>query len=123
MKMILTLTVLVAASSAFAADAPKAESPAAAAFKSKCASCHGKDATGNPGIVKMFKLKPENLNLVDKDTLDQKDEDLTKTIEGGKGKMPAFPKEKLKDVTVKDLIAYVRSLAPVKKEAKKEAKP
>ena len=121
MKMILPVTLLLAAAAltASAADAPAAKAdPAAAAYKSKCVACHAKDGTGNPAMVKMFKVKPEAMNLVGKDTLAKKDEELAKTIETGKGKMPAFPKEKLKDVSVKDLIAYIRSLAPAKKEAK-----
>ncbi len=120
MKIILPLTVLLASAAlASAADAPAPKSdPVAAAYKSKCAACHAKDGTGSAAMAKMFKVKPENLNLVDKDTLEKKDEDLAKTIGSGKGKMPAFTKEKLKDVSVKDLIAFVRSLAPVKKEAK-----
>jgi mono/diheme cytochrome c family protein len=121
MKNILPLTLLLAsaalAASAADAPAPKAD-PAAAAYKSKCASCHAKDGTGNPAMVKMFKLKPADLNLVDEETLARQDEDLAKTIETGKGKMPAFKKEKLKEISVADLLAYVRSMAP-----KKEAKP
>ena len=127
MKAILAMTLLLvsAALSASAADAPAPKAdPVAAAYKSKCASCHAKDATGSPAMAKMFKVKPAAMNLIDEDTLGKKDEDLAKTIEKGKGKMPAFTKEKLKDVSVADLIAYVRSLAPVKDEAKsKEAKP
>jgi mono/diheme cytochrome c family protein len=134
MKTILTLSALLA-TSAFAADAPapKADAaakadPAAAAYKAKCSACHAKDGTGNPAMVKMFKVKPEEMNLVDEETAGEKDEDLAKVIETGKGRMPAFGKDKLKDVTVKDLIAYLRSLAPKKdakaeKPAAKEAKP
>ncbi len=121
MKTILPLTMLLTcvALAASASDAPTPKTdPAAAAFKAKCASCHAKDATGSPAMAKMFKVKPETLNLVDTDTLAQKDEGLAKTIESGKGKMPAFTKEKLKDVSVKDLVAFVRSLAPAKAEAK-----
>ena len=121
MKAILTMTLLLASSTlaASAADAPAPKvDPVAAAYKSKCASCHAKDAKGNPAMAKMFKVKPEAMNLVDEDTLEKKDEDLAKTIEKGKGKMPAFTKGKLKDVSVADLIAYLRSLASVKDEAK-----
>ncbi len=118
MKKTLPLTLLLAAAlRASAVEAPKAD-PVAAAYKSKCAACHAKDGAGNPAMVKMLKAKPEALNLVDAETLDKKDEDLTKTVDIGKGKMPLFTKEKLKDVSVKDLIAFVRSLAPAKKEAK-----
>lgn len=119
MKIIAPLCLLLAAAAlrASAAEGPKAD-PVAAAYKAKCAACHAKDGTGNPAMTKMFKAKPEALNLVDAETLDKKDEDLTKTIESGKGKMPAFTKEKLKDVSVKELIAFVHSLAPAKKEVK-----
>jgi len=121
MKMIMPLTLLLASAaltaSASDAPAPKAD-PVAVAYKSKCASCHAKDGAGNPAMAKMFKLKPDALNLVDEETLAKKDEDLAKVIETGKGKMPAFKKEKLKDVAVADLIAYFRALAP-----KKETKP
>lgn len=110
------LSLVCAALAASAADAPKAD-PAAAAYKSKCASCHAKDGTGNPAMAKMFKVTPAALSLVDAETLALKDEDLAKTVEAGKGKMPAF-KGKLKDVATADLLAYIRGLAP-----KKAAKP
>ncbi|UPT75439.1 MAG: cytochrome c [Elusimicrobiota bacterium] len=117
LPLILLLASAALAASAADAPAPKAD-PVAAVYKSKCASCHAKDGTGNPAMAKMFKVKPEAMNLVDEETLAAKDEDLAKVIETGKGKMPAFKKDKLKDITVADLTAYFRSLAP-----KKEAKP
>ncbi|HVN20704.1 MAG TPA: cytochrome c [Dongiaceae bacterium] len=86
--------IAVSASPAVAQDA-------AATFKSKCAMCHGADGKGGKMGTRDF-ASPE----VKAET----DAQLTDIITKGKGKMPAYG-GKLKDTEIKDLVAYVRSLA------------
>ena len=107
MKVVISLAIsfLIASSiSVRAADA-------AANWSQNCASCHGKDGSGNTTMGKKLSVK---------DYRDAKvqaafsDGEIAKTIkegvkEGGKEKMKAF-KDKLSDDDVKALVAYVRSL-------------
>ncbi|MBI4063223.1 MAG: c-type cytochrome [Elusimicrobia bacterium] len=101
----------VAATEAKAPPAPAANVDAAGAklFAAKCASCHGKDAKGSPAMAKMFKVDAAALNLVDQETGAKKDEELTRTTQKGKGKMPSFA-GKLKDEEIGSIISYLRSL-------------
>ncbi|MBI2069621.1 MAG: c-type cytochrome [Elusimicrobia bacterium] len=85
-------------------------SAGAGLFSAKCASCHGKDAKGNAGMAKMFKVDVAALDLLDKTTSDKTNEELTAIITNGGGKMPAY-KGKLKDLEIAEVLAYVRSLA------------
>ncbi len=90
-------------SAAFGADA-------AATWSQHCASCHGKDGSGNTTMGKKNNVK---------DYRDAKvqaafsDGEIAKTIkegvkEGGKEKMKSF-KDKLSDDDVKALVAYIRA--------------
>lgn len=120
MKTILSLALILvgAALSASAAD----EKPTADKFYAgKCASCHGKDARGNPKMAKMFKVEAKDLDLLGEKRTKEEDAEFTKDILNGKGKkMPAF-KEKLAGLDVAALIDYIHSLRPA--EAKAAAKP
>lgn len=80
-------------------------------YAAKCAMCHAKDGKGNEKMVKMLKTTAADLNLIDEGTLAKKDADLAKLILDGKNKMPAY-KDKLKGVTVDELVAYFRGLKP-----------
>jgi mono/diheme cytochrome c family protein len=60
-------------------------------------------------MAKMFKAKPEELNLTTDEVAKKSDADLTKLINEGKNKMPAF-KGKLKETEIADVLSYVRSL-------------
>lgn len=83
-----------------------------ALFKTKCVSCHGKDAKGNPNLAKMFKLAdPAVMNLT---ATKKTDADLAKVVLAGRNKMPAF-KGKLTDEEISAVIGYVRSLTPAPK--------
>ncbi|MBI4056248.1 MAG: c-type cytochrome [Elusimicrobia bacterium] len=116
-KLGLGLVVLVAVGySAMAGDG-------SSIYSSKCISCHGKDAKGNPAMAKMFKVPNSALDLTDKETLDKKDEDLMTVTSKGKGKMPGFA-GKLKDEEITGVISYMRSMgsSPAKEEKKKEKK-
>ena len=76
---------------------------AAANWAQSCASCHGKDGSGNTMMGKKLGLKDY--------TKDQgfSDAEATNVIKNGKGKMKGF-KGKLSDADIKALVGYVRSL-------------
>ena len=99
MKPIISAIVaIVCASSgaAFGADA-------SALWSQHCASCHGKDGSGNTAMGKKLGVKDY--------TKEQgfSDAEAANVISNGKGKMKAY-KGKLSDADVKALVAYVRSL-------------
>jgi mono/diheme cytochrome c family protein len=88
--------ILASSSAAFGADA-------AALWAQHCASCHGKNGSGNTMMGKKLGLKDY--------TKEQgfSDAEATNVIKNGKGKMKGY-KDKLSDADVKALVAYVRSL-------------
>jgi mono/diheme cytochrome c family protein len=91
------LAIVIASSgAAFGADA-------GALWAQHCASCHGKDGSGNTTMGKKLAVKDY--------TKDQgfSDAEATNVIKNGKGKMKGY-KDKLSDADVKALVAYVRSL-------------
>ena len=99
MKAIIFVIVsIVCASSgaAFGADA-------GALWAQKCASCHGKDGSGNTAMGKKLGVKDYTKNQSFSDA------EAKNAITNGQGKMQAF-KGKLSDADVKALVAYVRSL-------------
>jgi cytochrome c6 len=91
-----TTIIIASAGISVAADA-------AAMWTQHCASCHGKDGSGNTMMGKKLGLKDY--------TKDQgfSDAEAANVIKNGKGKMKGF-KDKLSDADVKALVAYVRSL-------------
>ena len=93
---LLLVTVLSSAGIAAAADA-------GALWAANCASCHGKDGSGNTTMGKKLGVKDY--------TKDQSfsDADAANVIKNGKDKMKGFG-SKLSDADVKALVAYVRSL-------------
>ena len=96
-KIIAFATIIIASAGiGFAADA-------AANWTQNCASCHGKDGSGNTMMGKKLAVKDY--------TKEQgfSDAEATNVITNGKGKMKGF-KGKLSDADVKALVAYVRSL-------------
>jgi len=99
MKLIISViigTVFVSSGAAFGADA-------GALWSQNCASCHGKDGSGNTTMGKKLGLKDY--------TKEQgfSDAEAANVIKNGKGKMKGY-KDKLSDVDVKALVTYVRSL-------------
>lgn len=74
-------------------------------FASKCATCHGKDGSGNTTMGKNLKLK----DLGSADVQKASDSDLKTIIEKGKGKMPAYG-GKLSSTQISDLVKFIRSL-------------
>jgi len=95
-KIFVGATIIASAGIGFAADA-------AANWSQHCASCHGKDGSGNTMMGKKLGIKDY--------TKEQgfSDAEATNVIKNGKGKMKAY-KDKLSDADVKALVAYVRSL-------------
>jgi mono/diheme cytochrome c family protein len=93
---VIAATVLASSGAAFGADA-------SALWGQHCASCHGKDGSGNTMMGKKLGLKDY--------TKDQtfSDAEAANVIKNGKGKMKAY-KDKLSDADVKALVAYVRGL-------------
>jgi mono/diheme cytochrome c family protein len=96
-KISIFATIIIASAGiGFGADA-------AAIWSQQCASCHGKDGSGNTMMGKKLGVKDY--------TKEQgfSDAEATNIIKNGKGKMKGF-KDKLSDADVKALVAYVRSL-------------
>jgi cytochrome c6 len=96
-KLLLVMAAMVSsATMAWAADA-------GALWASNCASCHGKDGSGQTAMGKKLAVKDY--------TKDQSfsDAEAEKAIKDGSGKMKGF-KSKLSDDDVKALVKYVRSL-------------
>jgi mono/diheme cytochrome c family protein len=93
---LLLITIMSSAGIAAAADA-------SALWAANCASCHGKDGSGNTTMGKKLGVKDY--------TKDQgfSDADAEKVIKSGKDKMKGFG-GKLSDADIKALVAYVRSL-------------
>jgi cytochrome c6 len=94
------------ASTALASLPARAQEPGATLFKTKCAVCHGADGKGDTPMGRANKLR----DLGSGDVRKQSDAELSAIIENGKGKMPPYGKT-LKPEQVKDLVAYLRSLA------------
>jgi mono/diheme cytochrome c family protein len=99
MKLFISVivTIIIASSgAAFGADA-------AALWAQDCASCHGKDGSGNTTMGKKLAVKDYTKQQGFSDA------EATNVIKNGKGKMKGY-KDKLSDADVKALVAYVRSL-------------
>jgi len=78
---------------------------AAATFKTKCASCHGADGSGNTPAGKSLKVR----DLRSAEIKNMSDDALFNVIAKGKGKMPAYEKTLGAD-QCKALVAYIRQL-------------
>lgn len=88
------------------ANSVRAQDSGAALYKAKCAACHGANGKGETAMGKASKLRDLGSQEVQK----LSDEDLSGIITNGKNKMPAYGKS-LKSEQVKDLVAFIRSLA------------
>lgn len=84
------------------AGVASADTPAAAEiFAKRCAACHGKDGKGDTPMAKKLGAK-------DISALTGSEADIQKTIETGKGKMPAF-KGKITDAELAAVAKYVKA--------------
>ena len=104
LRILRFLLALLAVAFLFAAPL-RADGDGAGLFKTKCAMCHGPDGKGSAMGTKMGAH-----DFTSADVQKQTDAQLTETITKGKAKMPAYD-GKLKDTEIKDLVAYIRSLA------------
>ena len=103
------LVALVLATIVFLSAPANADTVAAeAAYKAKCAMCHGPDGKGETATGKMMKVKDFSSEEVQK----MSDADLTAAIASGKGKMP--PYKTFSSDQVKDLVAYIRAFGKKK---------
>ena len=90
------LAIIIASSgAAFGADG-------AALWAQNCASCHGKDGSGNTTMGKKLGVKDYSKDQGFSDA------EAANVIKNGKGKMKAY--KQLSDADVKALVSYVRSL-------------
>ena len=80
-------------------------SDGAALYKAKCALCHGANGSGDTPSGRSMKVTDLRADAVQKQT----DLELTKTIAGGKGKMPPYGKQLSTD-DVKAIIGFIRTL-------------
>ncbi len=101
--LVFSISVLFAAAKG---DAKKGQE----LYTSKCKQCHGDQGKGNPAVEKMFNVKI--LPFASKEVQSIGDEQLTKTILEGKGKMKPV---KMTNAEAADVLAYLRSLAQEKK--------
>ena len=101
MRNILIVLSLAAASTAQAANATAGK----VAYDKSCKSCHGADGTANPAIAKMFKVDIRDLKSADVQAVS--DDDLTKIITDGTGKMK--PSAGVSS-SAADIVAYIRTL-------------
>jgi mono/diheme cytochrome c family protein len=76
-----------------------------ALYKSKCASCHALDGSGNTAAGKAAKLR----DLRSAEVQAQSDAQLAQIIGKGKGKMPGYEKSVGAD-GVNQLVAFIRSI-------------
>src|SRR6478672_10607248 len=95
-NMSLLAAFLASGGLAFGADA-------AATWNSQCASCHGKDGSGNTAMGKKLGIKDYTKQQSFSDA------EAAKVIADGKGKMKGY-KSKLSEGDIKALVAHVRSL-------------
>ena len=78
-------------------------------FATKCAICHGADASANTTMGKSMKIRNFHMPEVQK----QSDAELTTIITKGKNKMPAF-EGKLTSEQMSQVVAYIREVGKQK---------
>jgi mono/diheme cytochrome c family protein len=98
-----SLLVLAAAVS-LAGSVGFAQSSGEAAYKAKCAMCHGPSGTPSAGMAKAMGIKAAS----DPAMKGLSVAEMTSAVKNGKGKM--HPVAGLTDAQVKDVVTYFRSL-------------
>ena len=96
--IVLVIAFLIVPAALFADDA-------AAIYKSKCATCHGPDGSGQTAVGKSMHIR----DLRSADVQKQTDAELEKIISDGKGKMPAY-KGKVTEGDIDNLVKWIRSI-------------
>jgi len=86
---------------------PTSAAPASGAdtFKTKCATCHGADGSGNTALGQRMKVRDLRSREVQKQT----DDELAAIITSGKPPMPAYGKT-LTPAEIRQLVAYLRTI-------------
>jgi cytochrome c6 len=102
---IICIAIIVAAPVLLSART-RADDKSAATYKAKCATCHGADGRGDTPAGKSTKAR----SFADPEVVKASDDDLAAIIEKGKAKMPGYGKS-MKPDEIKDMVAYIRSLA------------
>lgn len=100
------LAVAFALLTAGSVSARPPESVGETIFKSKCATCHGPDGSGQTSMGKMMKLRDLRSAEVQKQT----DAQLAQLITNGKSPMPAYGKQLDKE-KIEQVVSYLRELA------------
>ena len=93
---VIAAIIIASSGAAFGADA-------GTLWAQNCASCHGKDGSGNTAMGKKLGVKDYTKNQGFSDA------EAANVIKNGKGKMKGY-KAKLSDADVKALVAYARAL-------------
>jgi len=101
LRKVMTISLIVL----FGVMTTAAFADGAATYKAKCALCHGANGGGDTPSGKAMKVKDLRSDAVQKQT----DIELTKTISGGKGKMPAYGKQ-LTEPDIAAVISFIRTL-------------
>jgi cytochrome c6 len=83
-----------------------ADSTGKSLFATKCALCHGADASGHTAVGKSLKIP----DLHSPEVQQLSDAELKAIISGGKNKMPPF-KGKLTDAQIDQAVALIRGLS------------
>jgi mono/diheme cytochrome c family protein len=102
---ILVLIVLLTFGLSLALAAGGSVAEGKGVFEKTCIACHGKDGSANTPMGKSMKAGDLRSDAVQK----QSDDDLTKTIAKGKGKMVPYEKT-IGAAKVVDVVAYIRTL-------------
>ena len=103
--MKITIQSLILVASMFASSGVILAADASETWAKSCASCHGKDGSGDTTMGKKNNVANyQDAAVQAKFTDDQAFE----TIKNGKEKMKAY-KEKLTDEEIKGLVAYIRT--------------
>jgi cbb3-type cytochrome c oxidase subunit III len=74
-------------------------------FQEQCAGCHGPDGRAQTDIGKTLGAA----DLTSEGIQQKSSAELSKSVKGGKGKMPAFD-NKLADDEIKAVLAYIKQL-------------
>ena len=101
MRLILTVFLAIPAIS----QAQKNQRRGEEIFQELCAGCHGPDGRAQTDIGKALGAA----DLTSESIQQTSDSQLSKSVKGGKGKMPAF-ENKLSDDEIKAVLAYVKQL-------------
>lgn len=92
-------------------NAPQGNAQASAdLYKSKCATCHAIDGSGNVPAGKALKVR----DIRDPEVQKMTEEQMIEVTAKGKNKMPAYEKS-LKPEQIKALVAHMRELAKKEK--------